>query len=929
MRIQYVIKNVNLKGVTESSVKELEKAVILIGRGSASDILLRENTVAFLHARISQKEEKLFIEKAESDKGAIAVNDRIVQQCLLENGDQIVIGDTTLTVSYKGDVKQLIEVRKELSKEEEELWLVKVLDSLDLTKRFSGRSIKLFIVATIFPLALFFLAGPLMGYFEGSWSSGPISNSHKFIETDCKSCHTKVFAKVPDTACSQCHKMGEHSVALTKNIVQNLPFENRCGTCHNEHDEQGKLILTKPVLCSNCHGVIKDIHPKATTSSIEAFDKTHPNFSFLNNAKTDNSKLKLNHQYHLTSIEVDDLKIEGGKRLMGCQDCHVLDPLSLKEGTFKEITFDEFCAGCHKLSVGSAAAMLNVPHEKTQLVRTFLNSPTDFLYDHVKNNPTLISSGSKPPTKKKGKRSRRGRRGKKSKPKPKTQSEWVKKQYKLIDRIGGLTTLENKVFFSAKGGCIECHFLDVEPAAGVSGSASLAAFSLWDHRIRLWDMLKKEEKGFLQGHDDVIHSVQFNSQGNNLLSASRDFSARIWNLEDSEALPLVFKKHTGSVNDAVYFPSEEKIITGADDGKAIIWDVGSQKPLLTLSGHDKPIKKVEINKSGTRALTFDDNAGVILWDTTEGANLASLQPKGSEVLVVRFSSDGKQIVAGTSSGSIVFWSADKGDELRQFPAGAGDPLTSHGKAVTHLELSSDGSKMISMSEDFSAKVWNLVKGEVVSTLRVYKEEKGEKKITRQLFLSAKFNNDGSQVATGSSDKVVRLWKTETAEMLKELKGHENQVPFLFFSKEGSKVVSAAYNNVAIIWDLEKEEKKTLRHGEPALIDDQDEPNKNYLRLPDTLPTKSPRDFTFKGVNHLKHEFLECKTCHESMENSISTLDVSLPPIQTCKNCHEKTQAALNECVYCHSYHPGNERGYNSGKMVVNQEAPLGYSLLKQ
>ena len=156
MRIQYVIENVNLKGVTESSVKELEKAVILIGRGSASDILLRESTVAFLHARLSQKEEKLFIEKAESHKGAIAVNDRIVQQCLLENGDKIIIGDTTLTVSYKGDVKQLIEVRKELSKEEEELWLVKVLDSLDLTKRFSARSIKLFIVATMFPLALFF-----------------------------------------------------------------------------------------------------------------------------------------------------------------------------------------------------------------------------------------------------------------------------------------------------------------------------------------------------------------------------------------------------------------------------------------------------------------------------------------------------------------------------------------------------------------------------------------------------------------------------------------------------------------------------------------------------------------------------------------------------------------------------------------------------
>ena len=118
MRIQYIIKNISLKGVAESSVKEFDSSEIFIGRGSASDILLRESTIAFLHARISQKDEKLFIEKAESHKAAIAVNGRIVQQCLLENGDKIVIGGTTLTVSYDGGVKQLVEVRKELSKEE-------------------------------------------------------------------------------------------------------------------------------------------------------------------------------------------------------------------------------------------------------------------------------------------------------------------------------------------------------------------------------------------------------------------------------------------------------------------------------------------------------------------------------------------------------------------------------------------------------------------------------------------------------------------------------------------------------------------------------------------------------------------------------------------------------------------------------------------
>ena len=133
MRIQYIIENINLKGITETSVRELEKREIFIGRGSNSDILLRESTVAFIHARIFQKDEKLCIEKVESHKGSISVNGRVIQQCLLENGDEINIGDTTLTVSYKSEVWQLIEVRKELTKEEEELWLLKAVARLDLT----------------------------------------------------------------------------------------------------------------------------------------------------------------------------------------------------------------------------------------------------------------------------------------------------------------------------------------------------------------------------------------------------------------------------------------------------------------------------------------------------------------------------------------------------------------------------------------------------------------------------------------------------------------------------------------------------------------------------------------------------------------------------------------------------------------------------
>ncbi len=934
MKVQYIIEKISLKGFKESSVNEFEKPEVIIGRGSGADILLRQSIVAFMHARLISKQDKLFIERIESGKGVISVNGHVVKRSLLVAGDTIIIGNTTLTVAFEDGVWQLIEVRKELTKEEEERWLSKALEKIDISSRLDPRKIKLITLVLFVPLILFFFVGPLMGAFEISWSSGPISSAHKFIETDCKTCHTQAFQYVSDRACTQCHKVGEHSAPLDEKTAQNLPFENRCRTCHNEHDSEGNLILSDPVLCTSCHGIIQDIHPRTTTPSIKGFDGTHPEFALLKNSITDQAKIKLNHQYHMTSIEMDDPEAEGGKRAMACRDCHVLDPSFREKGTMKEITFDEFCSGCHKLSVGSSAAMLNVPHEKSQLVRTFLRSPTEFLYEFIQNNPESLVSSPKPS-------SRRSR--KKSKPAQKTQKEWVHKQFKKIDRIGGLTTLENKIFFSAKGGCIECHFLDVQPVAGVNQDFSLAAFSLWDHNIRIWDVVAQQDKRLLKGHDDVIHSVRFDVDGKRLLSASRDFTARIWSLEDSEAAPLVFRKHTGSVNDAAFLPLQEKIITGSDDGKAIIWDIANQKPVLTME-HNRPILKVEINSASTRVLTWADDATAILWDTVQGKNLATLKSSGAEVLVVHFSPDGKQVVGGRSNGTIITWSAEDGTEMTVLASGTEDPLSGHSKGVTHLEFSGNGSKMISLAEDFSAKIWNLEKGNVVSTLAVYEKEY----IKAQLFLSATFNEDGSQVVTGSSDKRVRLWNTDTGKQMDEFKGHENQVPVTFFSKDSSKIISAAYNNVAIIWDVEEKQKKTLKHQEPDIevlrekcAEKEDtreevieacvkkELQEKTLRLPEILPTQNPKRFSFKGVNHLKHEYLKCETCHESVAKSVSTLDVSLPPIQTCRTCHEKNQINLNDCVYCHNYHPEKQRGFNSGQMVLDKMTPFGYRFLKQ
>ena len=76
-----------------------------------------------------------------------------------------------------------------------------------------------------------------------------------------------------------------------------------------------------------------------------------------------------------------------------------------------------------------------------------------------------------------------------------------------------------------------------------------------------------------------------------------------------------------------------------------------------------------------------------------------------------------------------------------------------------------------------------------------------------LFRSVAFNRDGSRIVSGSNDKTAKIWNTTTGECVDILR-HLNVVSSVAFNHDGSRIISGSHK--VVVWkdlpDTEKQNK---------------------------------------------------------------------------------------------------------------------------
>jgi WD40 repeat protein len=76
----------------------------------------------------------------------------------------------------------------------------------------------------------------------------------------------------------------------------------------------------------------------------------------------------------------------------------------------------------------------------------------------------------------------------------------------------------------------------------------------------------------LRGHIGGVVSAAFSPDGQRVVTASLDGTARVWRT-DGKGEPLVLKGHSGGVRRAAFSPDGERVVTASMDKTARIWSL--------------------------------------------------------------------------------------------------------------------------------------------------------------------------------------------------------------------------------------------------------------------------------------------------------------------------------------------------------------------
>ena len=270
-----------------------------------------------------------------------------------------------------------------------------------------------------------------------------------------------------------------------------------------------------------------------------------------------------------------------------------------------------------------------------------------------------------------------------------------------------------------------------------------------------------------------------------------------------------------------------------EPGELVLWDLEQLKPKV-IRRQNPGIRTVVFSPDGEFLATSDFAENLSLVDQKTGV-LKALPKQASTANSLVFTPDSKSLLCGCSNGCI---------NLVDLQAGTSQKiLETPGERVVTIALSTNGNRLVAVTWQGRAHVWDFpsrqllhkldvvepenvgrtpaeglafapdeatfVTGTFGRTLRIWNANTGEMlhdlKGNKTGQLAAAYSPDGNLLATVGNQGDLNYWNPQTGELIQTVQAHSVQCSSVAFTSNGDRVITTSWDRTVKIWNVETKE----------------------------------------------------------------------------------------------------------------------------
>ncbi|CED83858.1 Cdc4 and related F-box and WD-40 proteins [Phaffia rhodozyma] len=288
-----------------------------------------------------------------------------------------------------------------------------------------------------------------------------------------------------------------------------------------------------------------------------------------------------------------------------------------------------------------------------------------------------------------------------------------------------------------------------------------------DHSINIYSIKDGSLRCRLDGHEGGVWALQYKADV--LVSGSTDRTVRIWSIKRHEQTHI-FHGHTSTV----------RCLQIVEPVKQPNGEFLPPYPLIVTGSRDNTLRVWRLPRDGEPEYKSNKNP---YRKKTEGVNpeenpFHNHLLEGHTHAVRAIAAHGRYCVSGSYDCTVRVWDIVKGTCLYT--------LRGHAQKVYSVVLDTGRNRVASGSMDGTVKVWDLITGKCLATLE------GHSSLVGLLGISP------NHLVSAAADSTIKVWDAATLECQHTLKGHQGAITC--FQHDETKIISGSEGTLKM-WDI--------------------------------------------------------------------------------------------------------------------------------